>query len=985
MDSASLNGMGLRAPASPYAPAAASASHAHNGLSWAGLIGLAALPTYGGLAVLTAGGPEAPPALSFSSLLTPSLLLLLCAGALVLGRRSCSASTARGYAFGAVLAALGLLLVDGAVHDTFEPGALLLAATVGVVVAPLPPVFVLALLGGTGTLLVLLCQPALAPTPLLLPAGRVVAHTPLLATAALLLYGVAWTRAQRRRAATDAQDALRDTLDEHQRLLQATQDMGGLGAWRYHPDRGLCSWTPQVDALYAPSDEPPSLDAMLAGHPDEAAARLRDALDACIDTGTAFDLELPLAGPDARWVRVQGQVHSSDGARPEVVGTVQESTKQRRTEQALQQRTRWLKTITQNVSDGIVRIAPDAGVQYANDAFAAMFGYDDPAALEEVAPTRLCADPERYEALCAQLRSTGSISGTDVKCQRRDGSSFVGLVHSTAVRDDDGRLRYCDVAVTDITARRETEVQLKHQRDRFETLFQHLPNPVAYGEARGDRPLVKAVNQAFEDVFGVDQAQIEGDDLHERILEPNGTDRRSANGELRTEVRRQTPEGPRDFRVQVAVRHTPDGTTEGYAIYTDITDQKRREQQLRERREKIEALYGAMGTLLQADDREEVATQIENLVINALGYPLNTIRFEDEGRLYPVRNSPSIYEHMPERPIYEVESDYPAAQAYRHTSTLLLDDVQKEAPKVNVGDARATAYVPIEGHGVISVASLEPGAINAFDIRLLELLASNAAVVFDRTQRERELVEAKETAEEANRLKSAFLANMSHEIRTPLTSIIGFADALGGLLGEEENAPADEGEPPARFAHLIEKSGRRLLDTLNSVLDLSQLEAGSMNLSTERVDVVSLVNDAVDLFGRRARERGITMQTDLPEAPLTALADQGAVQRILYNLLSNATKFTEQGDIICVRALREDPAVRLDVKDTGVGIAQEFRPHLFDAFKQGSTGTDRSHEGTGLGLAVTKRLVDHLDGTIEVHSEKGTGTRFVVRLPLAED
>ncbi len=247
-------------------------------------------------------------------------------------------------------------------------------------------------------------------------------------------------------------------------------------------------------------------------------------------------------------------------------------------------------------------------------------------------------------------------------------------------------------------------------------------------------------------------------------------------------------------------------------------------------------------------------------------------------------------------------------------------------------------------------------------------------VVLDVTERERYeagLIAAREAAEEAARLKSAFLANMSHEIRTPLTAILGFAEVLGDEV---------EGEQ-AEFVHLIRQGGQRLMDTLDSVLDLARLESGSLHLDRRSVDLAAAARRAAARYAVQAAERGLRLTLGSP-VPVHVDADENAVARVLANLLSNAIKFTATGEV-SIRVRQVDAWGEVVVSDTGVGIAPSFLPHLFEAFKQESVGHSRTHEGNGIGLSLTKRLLDQLGGTISVTSEKGVGSTFTIRLPLA--
>lgn len=266
------------------------------------------------------------------------------------------------------------------------------------------------------------------------------------------------------------------------------------------------------------------------------------------------------------------------------------------------------------------------------------------------------------------------------------------------------------------------------------------------------------------------------------------------------------------------------------------------------------------------------------------------------------------------------------------------------------------------------------GDTREYEARIAQCTQTDViAIVRDVTERryhERTLIEAKEAAEEMARMKDAFLANMSHEIRTPITSIIGFSD----VLMEETTGDLHE------MARLIKVGGERLMLTLESVLDLANLESGSIILRHERIDIVGHVRASLSLFRPGASLRGLYLELDAESEPMYMDIDPAALARVFNNILGNALKFTIEGGIT-VRVASSDEAVVLEVVDTGIGIEDDFRPRLFDEFAQESQGLARSYEGTGLGLAIARRLVDLMNGTIDVTSRKGGGTTFTLVLP----
>jgi signal transduction histidine kinase len=405
--------------------------------------------------------------------------------------------------------------------------------------------------------------------------------------------------------------------------------------------------------------------------------------------------------------------------------------------------------------------------------------------------------------------------------------------------------------------------------------------------------------------------------------------------------------------------------------------------------EQLQALGEVSRTISSTLDLETVLTRIAAHAVQLSGTDGGAIyEYDEERREFHLRAThlmeEEFIEHLRADPVRLGEGAIGRAAVIR--APVQVVDVREEPDyqgrlrdiMVQSGFRALLAVPLLRDEGIVGglvVRRRTPGEFPPEMVDLLRTFASQSALAIQNAQLFRGIADKRAELEVANRHKSEFLANMSHELRTPLNAVIGFSEVLLERMFGELN------DKQAEYLQDILSSGRHLLSLINDILDLSKIEAGRMELELGRFDVPLALDNALTLVRERAGRNGIALELVVDPGVGTLVADERKVKQVLVNLLSNAVKFTREGGTVSVRAARLDGGVEIAVSDTGIGIAPEDQGLIFEEFRQVGTDYARKREGTGLGLALSRRLVELHGGKIRVESELGRGSTFTFNIP----
>jgi PAS domain S-box-containing protein len=594
------------------------------------------------------------------------------------------------------------------------------------------------------------------------------------------------------------------------------------------------------------------------------------------------------------------------------------------------------------IPDAIIAVATDDSVRYWNRAAETIFGYTRTEAVgRRLSDLIIPADGEERERSVRDEILVGKLVVYESLRCRKDGSLVHVSVSGKALNDAEGRLRFVVSTQKDVT-------HLKVLRDaklveaKFRDLLESTPDAIVMVNVTGR---IVMINAQAEKIFCYDRSELIGmpveillpkrlqgsHNLHrsEYFLAPR-TRTMGAGLELYG-IRK----GGEEFPVEISL--SPLLTEEGTMVMSavrDITDRKRADQKFR-------ALLESAPDAMVIASRDGTITLVNSQVERLFGYQRAELLGQSVELLVPVR----------------FREKHPAHRAHffaapRHRSMgdgLQLYGLRKDGSEFPV----EISLSPIETEDGLFIAS----------------------AIRDTT--ERQTIE--HALHEANRLKSELLANMSHELRTPLNGIIGFSE----FLIDEKPGPLNTKQK--EYLGDVLKSGRHLLQLINDVLDLSKVESGKMELHPETFPVEAAIDEVCSALFPMVNAKRIGIRREIAAVVRSVTLDRRRFMQVLYNLLSNAAKFNKEEGEIHISADRDAPCtLRLTISDTGIGIKPGDFPKLFVEFQQLDSGIARHSEGTGLGLALTKKIVEFQQGRIEVRSEFRVGSTFTVHLPMLE-
>lgn len=765
-------------------------------------------------------------------------------------------------------------------------------------------------------------------------------------------------------------------LRSSEAFLDRAGQIAGVGAWELDLKTSVLHWSPHLFRIHElETEKQPTLTQALAFYALEPRMRLQQAIETSIQTGQAWDVELPLVTAKGRdiWVRSVGTTEFNHGAAIRLIGAFQDITDRKKSEALLSYERDLVSSLLNNVPDQIYFKDINSRFLRINPALARRYGLRD--VNEAVGKSDADFFTLEHAQHTARIERRIMETGVPIIDQPEqehwpDREPTWNLTTKMPLRDANGQIIGTFGISRDITLKRQMEQDLHHSNQRFAL----AADSVGLGVWEFD-PQTSTLrwDERMNQLYGPSPTGARS--LHRfwrGLIHPD--DRRRVEKEIHSALNGLHPLDT-TFRVKLknqsiqyvraaahSLRDRLGNVVQLTGVHFDITDRIQAEVDLRQTMTLLNAvLNAATENSIIAFDPQGLVTIFNSGAQRMLGYTQQEVLLTQ--RITHFHDPHELQERAKALP-----ASRPAIHGFESADALLNE--------ATLGHAQEWTYVRKNGSKL--PVSLVLTAIHDQHHHILGYLGIAHDVSRQKAE-EGALRHAKQHAEQANRAKSMFLANMSHEIRTPMNAIIG----LSYLLARTNLTP-DQADTLAK----IKIASRSLISVINDILDLSKIEAGEMHIEHVTFSLENLLNELITLMSLPAQEKHIDFRVDFPnDLPEAVTGDVTRLRQVLMNLLSNAIKFTDKGHVLLQVQAQPHPTkpiitLRFTVTDSGIGIETHALDHIFAPFMQADDSTTRRFGGTGLGLSIVKQLVMLMGGQVSASSQVGVGSEFKVELTL---
>ena len=739
-----------------------------------------------------------------------------------------------------------------------------------------------------------------------------------------------------------AEAALREN-EERLRLAIAGSD---LGSWHWDLRTRALEWSERCLAIFGiPARTAMSYEKFLGALHPEDRARTDDAVQRALQDGSEYRIEFRSVWPDGsvHWAVSLGRAYyDAAGVPTRMEGIAIDITERKHAEAALRESERHYRALAEASSEIAYRMSADWSTMLPLDGRELVASSSQPltdwAWLDQNVPPD---EHPRVRQAISEAITRKSLFELEHRVRRPDGSIGWTLSRAVPMLDDNGAVTAWFGVASDITERKQAEAALRASEARLRRVFES--NVVGMIRWDVDRSLILDANAEFLRMTGYVRDDITSGRLNFRDLTPPEWTARNEEGIRAIRANGHAPPYEKEYfqkdgsRLPIIIAGTrfEDSPSEGMSFLIDLTEMKQAEALLRERTELLNGvLEGTTDVIFVKDLNGRLLLANAAFAAAARSTPEQLVGKTDEDWFPP-----------------------DVAAAVRQ---------QDEALIAGGAPIQFEETVPVAGEGRVFLTLKAP--LRDGRGRVVGILGIGRDIT-ERKRIELNLIETTAVAEKANRAKSDFLSSMSHELRTPLNAILGFAQLM-----ESSTPPPTPAQ--SRGLDQILKGGWYLLELINELLDLAQIESGKLSVTQEPVSLAEVMRECQDMLEPQARTRGIRLIFPSLEFRGYARADRTRVKQVMLNILSNAIKYNNaQGAVTVEVSLSSPDAIRVSVRDTGEGLAPEQLAQLFQPFNR--LGRQAGPEqGTGIGLVMSRRLVELMGGTMDADSAVGVGSVF---------